>query len=180
MPVGFFSLLSGALTTSQFPVFTLYVQKNCLKISPVTDPAAESVTDSRGALRINVNGQRSAQRPAVRPAQGRAEPVGANTICSRAWSFERVQGFELETAAKRRRRVATRQACEELCLGEKEFTCRSVAHNAVDGGCRDVTVNRKSIERNGDNSKQRAAMRRMATAFPQSCISQPIISLTKL
>ena len=117
--------LTGALTTSQFPVFTLYVQKNCLKITPATDPA-ESVTDGRGALRININGQRNAQRPGQRPLTSRAEPVGANTVCSRAWSFERVQGYELDTLAKRRRRVASRQACQELCLGEREFTCRSV------------------------------------------------------
>ena len=116
----------GALTTSQFPVFTLYVQKNCLKITPSADPA-ESVTDGRGALRINLSGQRNAARPGQKPASFRAEPVGANTVCSRAWSFERVQGYELDTLPKRRRRVASRQACEELCLGEREFTCRSVS-----------------------------------------------------
>lgn len=120
--------LLGALTTSQFPVFTLYVQKNCLRVTVGgTDPVAESVTDGRGALRIAPAppGLRSnPTRNQLRPATSRAEPVGANTLCNRAWSFERVQGYELETAAKRRRRVANRQACEELCLGEREFTCR--------------------------------------------------------
>lgn len=117
------------MTTSQFPVFTLYVQKNCLRITPSSD-TAESVTDGRGALRISpsggvAGGQRSPLRPQRQPTS-RAEAVGANTICNRAWSFERVQGFELEAVAKRRRRVANRQACEELCLGERDFTCRLV------------------------------------------------------
>ena len=109
-------------------MFTLYVQKNCLKVTPSADPV-ESVTDGRGALRINTSGQRPGlSRPNnLRPASSRAEPVGANTVCNRAWSFERVQGFELETIAKRRRRVSSRQACQELCLGEKEFSCRLVA-----------------------------------------------------
>jgi len=138
----------GALTTSQFPVFTLYVQKNCLKITPATDPA-ESVTDGRGALRININGQRNAQRPGQRPLTSRAEPVGANTVCSRAWSFERVQGYELDTLAKRRRRVASRQACEELCLGEREFTCRSANFNNVTGDCRLSDMDRHTMAGTG-------------------------------
>lgn len=118
---------SGALTTSQFPVFTLYVQKNCLRITVGSTEPVESITDGRGALRISPAspGQRNPLRPQRLPTS-RAEPVGANTVCNRAWSFERVQGYELETLAKRRRRVANRQACEELCLGEREFTCRSV------------------------------------------------------
>lgn len=118
--------ISGALTTSQFPVFTIYVQKNCLRVTP-SNEQVESVTDGRGALRISPatsQGARNPLRPAQRPATSRAEPVGAQALCNRAWSFERIQGYELETLAKRRRRVANRQACEELCLGEREFTCR--------------------------------------------------------
>lgn len=115
------------MTTSQFPVFTLYVQKNCLRVTVGATDSADSLTDSRGALRITAqnSGQRNPLRPQRLPTS-RAEPVGANTVCNRAWSFERVQGYELETLAKRRRRVVSRQACEELCLGEREFTCRSV------------------------------------------------------
>ena len=125
--ITFLVCVSGALTTSQFPVFTLYVQKNCLRITVGPTEPVESITDGRGALRISPAsaGQRNPLRPQRLPTS-RAEPVGANTVCNRAWSFERVQGYELETLAKRRRRVANRQACEELCLGEREFTCRSV------------------------------------------------------
>lgn len=132
---------TGALTTSQFPVFTLYVQKNCLRITVGPTEPVESITDGRGALRISPPSQRN---PALRPQRvptSRAEPVGANTVCNRAWSFERVQGYELETLAKRRRRVANRQACEELCLGEREFTCRWVWFSSLS-----ISSTWKSIE----------------------------------
>ncbi|KAK4326850.1 hypothetical protein Pmani_002650 [Petrolisthes manimaculis] len=69
-----------SLTSSQFPVFTLYVQKNCL----------------------------------------------ANAAnCDRAWSFERVMGFELDGYSKRSQRVNSRQECQVLCLDEQEFPCRA-------------------------------------------------------
>jgi len=129
-----------ALTTSQFPVFTLYVQKNCLKVTPSADPT-ESVTDGRGALRLNANAQRL--------PTSRAEPVGAQTICDRAWSFERVQGYELETLAKRRKRVPNRQACEELCLGERGFICRSVNYNQATGDCRLSDMDRHTMAGTG-------------------------------
>lgn len=145
--------MPGALTTSQFPVFTLYVQKNCLRVTiGGTDPVAESVTDGRGALRIAPAPpglRNNPQRNQLRPATSRAEPVGANTLCNRAWSFERVQGYELETAAKRRRRVANRQACEELCLGEREFTCRSANYNNVTGDCRLSDMDRHTMAGTG-------------------------------
>ncbi|KAK8744725.1 hypothetical protein OTU49_000584 [Cherax quadricarinatus] len=80
----------GSLTSSQFPVFTLYVQKNCLVDSP---------------------------------------------SCDRAWSFERVMGFEMEGFAKKSKRVATRQECEVLCLQEQDFPCRSANFNNATGDC---------------------------------------------
>ncbi|XP_066975682.1 uncharacterized protein [Macrobrachium rosenbergii] len=81
----------GALTSSQFPVFTLYVQKNCLRNAP---------------------------------------------SCDRAWSFERVMGFELSGFTKKRRRVSNREECQALCLSESEFPCRSANFNNATGDCR--------------------------------------------
>ena len=75
------SLSSGSLTLSQFPVFTLYVQKNCL--------------------------------------------IGA-PVCERAWSFERVMGFELDGYAKKNTVVRNRQQCQVACMQEEDFPCRSV------------------------------------------------------
>lgn len=141
--------MPGALTTSQFPVFTLYVQKNCLRITVGPTEPVESITDGRGALRISPPSQRNSPLRPQRLPTSRAEPVGANTVCNRAWSFERVQGYELEALAKRRRRVANRQACEELCLGEREFTCRSVNFNNVTGDCRLSDMDRHTMAGTG-------------------------------
>ena len=69
---------AGGLTTSQFPVFTIYIQKMCLPTAP----------------------------------------------CSRAWTFESVEGYAMDQHAKKRGRLPTRENCMALCRSEKEFTCR--------------------------------------------------------
>lgn len=74
----FFLWYLGALSKSQFPVFTIYAQKTCLGIKP----------------------------------------------CERAWCFDRVQGYKLKGFAKKNQTAASRQDCLELCLGEREFSCR--------------------------------------------------------
>ena len=71
-------LCAGGLTTSQFPVFTIYVQKLCL-------PSA---------------------------------------TCSRAWTFESVEGFMIAQNIKKRGRLPTRENCMALCRAEQEFPCR--------------------------------------------------------
>lgn len=68
----------GALSKSQFPVFTIYAQKTCLGIKP----------------------------------------------CERAWCFDRVQGYRLKGFGKKNLTASSRQDCLELCLGEREFSCR--------------------------------------------------------
>ncbi|GAB6029742.1 hypothetical protein CHUAL_005458 [Chamberlinius hualienensis] len=85
------SASTPGLTLSQFPVFTLYGQKTCIR------------------------GSRKCQR--------------------RGWAFERVSGYQLNGVTKKRQRVATRQACEELCLQETEFLCRSANYDAESGEC---------------------------------------------
>lgn len=69
----------GALSQSQFPVFTIYAQKSCLAVKP----------------------------------------------CERAWCIDRVQGHRLQGHTKRTASASSRQHCLELCLGEREFLCRS-------------------------------------------------------
>ncbi|XP_034934441.1 uncharacterized protein [Chelonus insularis] len=69
----------GALTQSQFPVFTIYAQKSCLAVKP----------------------------------------------CERAWCIDRVQGHRLQGHTKRTTTASSRQHCLELCLGERDFLCRS-------------------------------------------------------
>ncbi|KAL0274568.1 UNVERIFIED_CONTAM: hypothetical protein PYX00_002669 [Menopon gallinae] len=79
----------GALTRSQFPVFTIYAQKSCLGVKP----------------------------------------------CERAWCFDRVIGHQLVGYPKKKHAVASRQECLELCLGEREFVCRSSNYNNITGEC---------------------------------------------
>jgi len=94
----------GALTASQFPVFTLYVQKNCFK---------------------------------------------ANHNCDRAWSFERVMGYQLDGFSKKSRQVSTREDCQELCLSEKEFPCRSANFNNQTGDCNISDMDRHTVVGSG-------------------------------
>uniref|UniRef100_A0A0K2U2F7 Putative LOC100169340 [Acyrthosiphon pisum] n=1 Tax=Lepeophtheirus salmonis TaxID=72036 RepID=A0A0K2U2F7_LEPSM len=79
------------LTTSQFPVFTLYIQKVCLR-------------------------------------------TGSES-CKRAWSFEKIDGYSLETYAKKRIISSGRSNCEELCLLERDFPCRSATYDPLTGNC---------------------------------------------
>lgn len=74
----FFFFFAGALSKSQFPVFTIYAQKTCLGIKP----------------------------------------------CERAWCFDRVQGYKLKGFSKKKQPATSRQDCLELCLGERDFSCR--------------------------------------------------------
>jgi PAN domain len=73
-------VISEALSSSQFPVFTIYAQKSCLMVKP----------------------------------------------CERAWCFDRVPGYTLKGYTRATHQAASRQECLELCLGEREFPCRSV------------------------------------------------------
>ncbi|KYM98735.1 hypothetical protein ALC62_10703 [Cyphomyrmex costatus] len=75
----------GALSQSQFPVFTIYAQKSCLAVKP----------------------------------------------CERAWCIDRVQGHRLQGHARRTMTASSRQHCLELCLGERDFLCRT----SVPGEC---------------------------------------------
>ncbi|XP_023290726.1 uncharacterized protein LOC105698989 [Orussus abietinus] len=69
----------GALSQSQFPVFTIYAQKSCLGVKP----------------------------------------------CERAWCIDRVQDHHLHGHARRTTTTSSRQHCLELCLGERDFLCRT-------------------------------------------------------
>ncbi|XP_067008663.2 uncharacterized protein [Anabrus simplex] len=95
--------LPGALTRSQFPVFTIYAQKSCLGVKP----------------------------------------------CERAWCFDRVQGYRLEGHAKKQHTANSRQECLELCLGEREFSCRSANFHNVTGECTLSDMDRLTVAGSG-------------------------------
>ncbi|XP_046406452.1 uncharacterized protein LOC124171342 [Ischnura elegans] len=67
--------------------------------------------------------------------------AGAGKACllgrrRRPWAVELVPGYRLNHETPRRRRQATtRQQCEQHCLGEKTFICRSANYNYETGVC---------------------------------------------
>ncbi|GLH02153.1 Uncharacterized protein GBIM_08192 [Gryllus bimaculatus] len=93
----------GALTRSQFPVFTIYAQKSCLGVKP----------------------------------------------CERAWCFDRVQGYRLKDYSKKSINTGARQECLELCLGERDFPCRSANYNNVTGDCELSDMDRLTVAGSG-------------------------------
>lgn len=93
----------GALTKSQFPVFTIYAQKICLGIKP----------------------------------------------CEKAWCFDRVQGYRLQGFSRKKHPATSRQECLELCMGEREFTCRSANYNNGSGECDMSEMDRLTVAGSG-------------------------------
>ncbi|XP_044582779.1 uncharacterized protein LOC123263825 isoform X2 [Cotesia glomerata] len=89
----------GALTQSQFPVFTIYAQKSCLAVKP----------------------------------------------CERAWCIDRVQGHRLQGHTKRTTSASSRQHCLELCLGERDFLCRSANYANATKVCELSDMDRLTI-----------------------------------
>lgn len=89
----------GALTQSQFPVFTIYAQKSCLAVKP----------------------------------------------CERAWCIDRVQGHRLQGHTKRSLNVSSRQHCLELCLGERDFLCRSANYANATKECELSDMDRLTV-----------------------------------
>ena len=54
----------------------------------------------------------------------------------KAWSFERVIGMQLEGYDDRViANVPSRRDCEELCLRERGFKCRSASYNTISLEC---------------------------------------------
>ncbi|XP_063244254.1 uncharacterized protein LOC134543273 [Bacillus rossius redtenbacheri] len=98
----------GALSRSQFPVFTIYAQKHCLTVKP----------------------------------------------CERAWCFDRVLRHRLSGHAKKQLAATSRQDCLELCLGEREFLCRSANYNNNTGECSLSDMDRATVAGSGSGGLQ--------------------------
>ncbi|GFY44624.1 uncharacterized protein TNIN_241301 [Trichonephila inaurata madagascariensis] len=70
------------------------------------------------------------------------------TACKdRAWAFERVLGHELEAQLYDRTVpfVQSRRDCEELCLEERSFTCRSALYNDDTTECKLSREDRRTL-----------------------------------
>ena len=70
------------------------------------------------------------------------------TACKdKAWAFERVLGHELEPQLYDRTVpfVQSRRDCEELCLEERSFTCRSALYNDDTTECQLSREDRRTL-----------------------------------
>ncbi|XP_025074327.1 uncharacterized protein LOC105428263 isoform X3 [Pogonomyrmex barbatus] len=113
----------GALSQSQFPVFTIYAQKSCLAVKP----------------------------------------------CERAWCIDRVQGHRLQGHARRTMTASSRQHCLELCLGERDFLCRSANYINATKQCELSDMDRMTIA--GSNAFQAA---KGVDYLENHCVEEPV------
>ncbi|XP_015606019.1 uncharacterized protein LOC107272897 [Cephus cinctus] len=113
----------GALSQSQFPVFTIYAQKSCLGVKP----------------------------------------------CERAWCIDRVQGHRLQGHTKRMVSASSRQHCLELCLGEREFLCRSANYANATKECELSDMDRLTVA--GSSAFQSA---KGIDYLENNCVDEPV------
>ncbi|XP_043499819.1 uncharacterized protein LOC122522651 [Polistes fuscatus] len=113
----------GALSQSQFPVFTIYAQKSCLAVKP----------------------------------------------CERAWCIDRVQGHRLQGHARRTMNASSRQHCLELCLGERDFLCRSANYANATKTCELSDMDRLTVA--GSNAFQTA---KDFDYLENHCVEEPV------
>ncbi|KAL1469347.1 hypothetical protein MTO96_005044 [Rhipicephalus appendiculatus] len=88
------------------------------------------------------------------------------TACQgKAWAFERVLGLELVPTLydKSFAHVQSRRDCEEYCLNEQTFDCRSAVYFDDTAECR---LSRHDRRTQPDGCHQRARTRRQADAYP--------------
>lgn len=86
------------------------------------------------------NSQGRAQELTIREGMSYFEKIcirGNIGLCrERAWAFERHPGKELRGMDERTiPLVATRRDCEEMCLRESRFTCRSARYDTMSLDC---------------------------------------------
>jgi len=74
--------------------------------------------------------------------------------CQRAWTFERVAGYEMKTRPRRRLKVASKEHCMEACLGEREFECRSANWYRQTGECTLNDQDRHSVSQSEAGDQQ--------------------------
>ncbi|XP_078034909.1 ZP and PAN domain-containing protein neyo [Augochlora pura] len=113
----------GALSQSQFPVFTIYAQKSCLAVKP----------------------------------------------CERAWCIDRVQGHRLQGHTRRTMTASSRQHCLELCLGERDFLCRSSNYVNATKQCELSDMDRLTVA--GSNAFQSA---KGYDYLENHCVDEPV------
>ncbi|KAG0710071.1 hypothetical protein GWK47_023557 [Chionoecetes opilio] len=98
-----------------------YKREACFSQSPVYPPA----------------GPKAHPRPADYPVNYFQKICLSGPACGKAWLFERVVGFEIEGYDDLvLNDVVSRLKCAELCLGERNLSCRSAEYHESDRVCR--------------------------------------------
>ncbi|XP_022243343.1 uncharacterized protein LOC106460834 [Limulus polyphemus] len=98
--------------------------------------------------------------------------------CSKLWAFERVPGFELQEPPEREiPDVATRKDCEDYCLNERQFLCRSATYFYGNRICRMSSETRRTRPK----SFQRATgvadyLENQCTPEPATCQYQDFLN----
>nr|XP_042909465.1 uncharacterized protein LOC107457465 [Parasteatoda tepidariorum] len=70
----------------------------------------------------------------------------AQTCSDKSWAFERALGYEMSESLYQKsiNKVETRTSCIQLCLSEREFTCRSARYDEESGDCRLSPADRRT------------------------------------
>lgn len=72
--------------------------------------------------------------------------TGAGQHCAgRSWAYEMVPSFRMAAHVRDTRRAADRRQCQQLCLSETSFQCRSASFNSRSGDCRLSDMDRFSV-----------------------------------
>lgn len=105
--------------------------------------------DSNACFTVESNSDEEQARQELVPAKGKVSFFRKVCLrapaCEKAWLFERVPSYELagydaEVAAP----VASRAACQELCLESSSLPCRSAEYLYNASVCRMSTETRRS------------------------------------
>ena len=111
--LGQYNFITEALSPSQFPVFTMYASKICIK------NVKKECSFPQHQLATKV--KRRTPNASVAPRKA----GDTNDAHERSWSFDRVYQHQLVGFVRKRLRVKSgREECMKLCLFEEKFICR--------------------------------------------------------
>lgn len=85
---------------------------------------------------------------------GNAQATKQRRRCQRAWTFERVAGYEMKTRPKRKLKLVTKEQCMEACLTERDFECRSANWFRQTGECTLSDQDRHSVSQSEAGDQQ--------------------------
>lgn len=85
---------------------------------------------------------------------GNSQATKQRRRCQRAWTFERVAGYEMKTRPKRKLKLVTKEHCMEACLIERDFECRSANWYRQTGECTLSDQDRHSVSQSEAGDQQ--------------------------